>query len=229
VEPDTGNRAPWLRVDADGVAHVLGPEIASERFWQGVVPGDWFAFMEEASIATDGWLNAATGELLRVPQPPAGMQPFGLDHCNSSAQLRDDGRVIAGLRDDVAGGAFLANDDGSFTRIGSPIRGALFVEIRLLGETVVLSAIDHQYRYCPPAIWTTAEPAGPLLRAGQSELLRAGRSLVIEDPHGFGVELDPSGRYAPVVSEAGTVLHDLELGTAEALPAGTRMIGWLML
>jgi hypothetical protein len=230
LDESTGNPRPWLRVDREGAVHALGAELASKDFPSCCgVADDWIAFREGDRFATAGWLNADSGEVKRAPAPPVGMQAFGLDHCTSSPHLREDGRVITGLRDDVLGGAFVEDGDGGFTRIGLPVRGALYVEISGVGATLQLSAIDARHRYCPPPSWTTPEPAEALLRAGQTELLRAGHSLVIDDPSGFGAELDPSGRYAPVSSDAGRVLmlHDLELGIAHALPEGARIIGWL--
>jgi len=230
LDEGTGNPTPWLRVDRDGVVHGLGAELESKDF-SGCcgAADDWMAFREHNRFATAGWLNADSGEVKRAPAPPSGMRPFGIDHCMSSPQLGEDGRVIMGLRDDVIGGVFIEDGEGGFKRVGLPMRDSLYVEISRVGATLQLSAIDPHYRYCPQAIWTTPEPEGPLLRGGQTELLRAGRSLVIDDRSGFGAELDPSGRYAPVSSDAGRVLvlHDLETGTVHELPESTRLVGWL--
>jgi len=218
---------PWLRVDGDGIVHTLGAELAGMEFPSGgAVADDWVPFREHESYATTGWLNADTGVVKRVPPPPDGMQTLGLYSCAASPQLREDGRVMMGLRDDRLGGIFVEDGDGAFTRVGMPVRDGLY-EFGHVGETLKLSAVSAYDRYCSPLVWETPEPAEPLLHGGQTQLLRAGRSLVIDDRSHRGVQLDPSGRYAAVSRDAGLVLHDLELGTMLTLPEGAHLVGWL--
>jgi hypothetical protein len=228
VTASNGRARPWLRVDRDGAVHAVPVEVQDKEFPSGGgVANDWIAFRDGSNpYATTGWLNADTGAVKLAPVPPAGMQSFGQDHCSTSPALREDGRALIGLRDDAIGGVFLEDGDGGFTRVGLPVRDALHVEILQVGETLQLSGISHQYRYCVAPIWTGSEPEGPVLRGGQTELLRAGRSLVVDGGHGFGVPLDRSGRYAPVSNDGRTVLHDLELGTAHELPAGVHIVAW---
>ncbi len=229
VAYDRGDRTrrPWRSVTRD-THEVLVPSLPTNFIPSEVSfpSGDWFRLASESGAY--GWLDASTGRWKPQPSLPTGKRLFSAgDYCHSTDFVTEDGYALVHLRDDVVGHAYLESDYGALLALSAPIIDAVYVTSQRIGETFEIHPLPQNYTYCPDSAWPETPPEGDLLRGGQVQYLRAGRSRVVDELSGR-TWLSPSGRFvAALPFDGAPVLHDLDGGEGVTLSDMDSLDGWL--
>jgi hypothetical protein len=220
-----GTVLPLLAVDGNLMVHALDvPAELGPLTYAFSAGDDWFALGRSDHLDLVGWIDAATGSWKPMPALPAGMRLFDSAYCRSSGASLLDGRALVPLRDDSSGGAFLEGEDGSFTRIGSPVRDAIDLAIMRHGDTFELQAIDGRDTYCPDQAWPAPGEPG-FVRGGQTQFVLGSHTHVF-DTDQSSLLAHSRGRFVASLRGASELtLHDLARGSAAELHGVP--IGWL--